>query len=183
MPKTINLQGTDLGTDITEMNIYHTEITGSNLLRAAVRRDELLSGINLHNVPDSATTFLIDCTSGKCTGTSGSISVAAFSPETQYFTLHLIDGDSGYYGSVDTLASTQNPYEFSITSGSVDRAIPWSTVSSYTITATPAYPRTFVGYFRNPQGSYANGGVIQTGATLTLSSGSYQDDIYAVFDG
>ncbi len=100
-------------------------------------------------------------------------------------TLHLIDGDSGYYGSVDTLASTQNPYEFSITTGSVDRAIPWSTVSTYTITATPAYPRTFKGYFRNPQGSYdpALGGVIQTGATMTFSSGSVPDDIYAVFEG
>lgn len=182
MSKTIRLQGTELGTDITEMDIYHTEITGSNRLKSAVRRSDLLSGVTLYNVPDSATEFLIECTSGKCTATSGSITIGAYSPRTQFFTIHHIDGGSGYYGSIDTVSSVQSPYTFSITSGDYDVSVDWSTTTTYVIKATPAYPREFRGWFTNYQGFSEYGGVLSTDTTLTLTEGSYPDDIYAVFE-
>lgn len=178
MPKTITLTGTELGTDLTELNIYHTEITGSNLLRAAARRSDLSAGITLYDVPDNATTFWIECTSGKCTGTSGSITIAAYAVGTQYFSFTMVSGSSGYYGQTDTIALTfPSDLAFTATSGTTERSINWTTTTTATVKATAAYPRTFTGWYEEAEGNT----IISSGSTLTLTSGSAPDDIFAIF--
>lgn len=181
MPKTITLQGTELGTDITEMNIYHTEITGGNLLKSAVRRSDLLAGVTLYNVPDSATEFLIDCTSGKCTATSGSISIDTYSQNTTYATIGIVNAGSGYYGQVNTVSITSpSSLVTSFTTGTISSRFQWSDYGLVQLVATPAYPNTFQEWNTKANGS---GTTLSSTTSLTVTSiSAYDGKYYAIFN-
>ena len=181
MAKTIRLQGTELGTDVTEMNIYHTEITGSNLLKSAVRRSDLLAGVTLYNVPDSATEFLIECTSGKCTATSGSISIDTYSQNTTYATIGIVNAGSGYYGQVNTVSITSpSSLITSFTTGTINSRFQWSDYTQVQLVATPAYPNTFQEWNTKANGS---GTTLSLTTSLTVTSiSAYDGEYYAIFN-
>ena len=180
MPKTITLQGTDLGTDITEMDIYHTEITGSNLLKSAVRRSDLLAGVTIHNVPDGATDILINCSSGKCTATTGSLTIDTYSQNTTYATIGIVNAGSGYYGQVNTVyIISPSSIATSFTSGTISSRFQWSNYTQVKLKAIPAYPNTVLEWNTKADGS---GTTLSSGTSLTVTPISdYDGEYYAIF--
>lgn len=78
MLKSLKLQSTKVGADVIAMNIYHTIVTGSNLLQANVTPAQLANGITLYNVPDNVSTIVIQASSGSCSGSLGSTSAYTY---------------------------------------------------------------------------------------------------------
>jgi len=78
MFKSLKLQSTKVGTDVTSMDIYHTTVTGSNLLLANVTPAQLAAGVTLYDVPDTVSTIVIQASAGTCSGSLGSTSVYTY---------------------------------------------------------------------------------------------------------
>ena len=81
MPKVVRIQATEIGADVSFVSLYHTEVSGSNLISSSLTADDLATGF-LINVPDSITEFYLRAEDGVCFDKTGSASVTPYSPNT-----------------------------------------------------------------------------------------------------
>ena len=170
MSRTITLNATQLGSDLTLMDIYHTEVTGSNLLTSSISTAQLTNGITL-NAPDDATLFIAQCTSGKCRQLTGSIEIPLYSQSTRYFTVNS-DGN----GTVSVTA----PIPAGPTLTTLSQSVNFNIYPLFTITAAPIYPYAFQGWYTAASG----GTLLSTNSTLaiTLDTFTATDDFYGIFE-
>jgi hypothetical protein len=169
MSRKITLNATQLGSELTLMDIYHTEVTGSNLLTSSISTAQLTAGITL-TAPDDATLFIAQCTSGKCNELTGSVEIPVYSQSTRYFTVNS-DGN----GTV----SITTPVSAGPTTGTLSQSVNFNVYPLFTITAAATYPFTFQGWY-----TAAIGGILlTTNSTLsvTLDTVTLTDDFYARF--
>ena len=96
MSRKFRITGYDLGEDIQNIEVYHTEITASNLLFGPVTRSLLISPGFEVEVEDDVNVFLARCVGGGCNLRTGSLQVN-FTPNTRTFNV-LSDGQ-GYVSS------------------------------------------------------------------------------------
>ena len=69
MAITVTITGTSIGTDAGPFNIYHTAVDPSNQIGSSnYTRPQILAGVTIPNIPDSANNFLI-VSSGICQNT------------------------------------------------------------------------------------------------------------------
>lgn len=175
MSKVVKLVATDLGSDIHLLDIYHTSITGSNLISSSVSASIISSSGVTFVVEDDVTDFYAFITSGKCTGVTGSISAAAYSPTTRHLKIFTSGADEG--------AAVSMTYPFSIgpATTSFSASVNFSLYSSTTINAIgQTYPDDqFVGWYYSTNRNTP----FSTNSTLTLTQSTFTDSdtIYAFF--
>lgn len=169
MSRSITINATQLGTDLSLMDFYHTEVTGSNLLTSSITTAQLTEGITL-TAPDDATLFIAQCNTGKCRGVTGSVEVPLYSQSTRYFTVN-----SDGFGTVSITA----PISAGPSTTTLSQNVNFNIYPLFTITAAPVYPYTFQGWYTAASG----GTLISTNATLsvTLDTFTDTDDFYAIF--
>lgn len=170
MSRKVTLNATQLGSDLTLMDFYHTVVTGSNLLTSSITTAQLTEGITL-TAPDDATLFIAQCVSGKCNNLTGSVEVPIYSQSTRYFTVN-----SDGFGTVSITAPVSAGPSITTLSQSVN----FNIYPLFTITAAPIYPYTFQGWYTAASG----GTLISTNATLsvTLDTFTATDDFYGIFE-
>ena len=177
MSKRVFINGVTIGRDVSLVDIYHTSITGSNLLASSVSKDTLLSGSSFI-VDDDVVEFIVVCSDGDvCQDETGSISLTTYNPNIRYFNV----------GSTDTEATVEITYPVvdGPTTGSLTQIVDFKTYSSFIIEAdtVPAYPRLtgFSGWYDAP----TSGNLISTNNPLTITqttfTGSRGDEFYAYF--
>lgn len=169
MSRKVTINATQLGFELTLMDIYHTSVTGSNLLTSSITPAQLTSGLTLV-APDDATLFIAKCTSGKCTDFTGSIEIPLYSQSTRYFTVNS-DGNG-------TVAITA-PVSAGPTTGTLTQNVNFKIYPIFSITAVATYPYTFQGWYTASTG----GSLVSTNATLAIELNTYTstDDFYARF--
>ena len=175
MAKVIRLNTTSIGGDIENVDIYHTTITGSNLISASVS-SSLLTGSGItFVVEDNVNTFWAYVSGGLCAETTSSITASTYSPNTRYFTVYTSGSDEG--GSVEmiypsTIAATTSSFTSSV--NFIDFA--YATIQANEVT----YPNDqFQGwYYSNDRAS-----AFSVSPTLTLTNSTFtgSDVIYAYF--
>ena len=175
MAKVIRLNTTSIGGDIENVDIYHTTITGSNLISASVS-SSLLTGSGItFVVEDNVNTFWAYVSGGLCAATTSSITASTYSPNTRYFTIYTSGSDEG--GSVEmiypsTIAATTSSFTSSV--NFIDFA--YATIQANEVT----YPNDqFQGwYYSNDRAS-----AFSVSPTLTLTNSTFtgSDVIYAYF--
>lgn len=175
MPKLVKLNGTELGGDIEEVDIYHTSITPSNLISSSVNANDFSSSGVSFVVEDTVTTFLAFVSGGLCFGTSGSVTASVYSPNTRYFEFSIsgsnIDTATIEMISPTAVAPTQNTFTASVN---------FLDYSSATVRANEdTYPNDqFVGwYYKNTSTQISSNSTL----TLTLNTFTGSDDIVAFF--
>lgn len=175
MSKVVTISLSQVGGDISTVDIYHTSITGSNLLASNVSASILTStGVNL-TVEDSVDTFFaLVNDGGACDLTTGSFSSSFFRPYVRYFHVEAV-------GSSGATVEISYPTLLGPTTGSLDLEVDFRNYSYVTITAdeTPGYPvvSTFDGWY-----TQASGGTLHSlDSTLTITLGTYttSDSFYA----
>lgn len=169
MSRRVNIVGLFFGTDVEDMDIYHTEVTASNLITSSISTTELTTGLTFE-IPDTATLVIANCTSGTCTGQTGSVEIPQYSPGTRYFTVNS-DGD----GTVEITA----PVSAGPTTTFLSQSVNFNIYSSFTIEASATYPNSFDGWYDSATG----GSLVTTDnpLTITLSTYTSTDDFYARF--
>ena len=174
MPKSILIsESGSLGFDLTVLEIYHTAITASNLLATISASNLTGSGtLQIDNIPDSYNTFFAKCTSGPCSGETGSLSViGSASPSTRYFDVHST--------STTSTVSITFPVAAGPTTGSLSQTVSFIDFAFFTIEATPTYPETFQGWYDS-----ATGGNLWTASnplSITNTTFTGSDQFYARF--
>lgn len=170
--KTVRLQTSLVGDDVTTVSIYHTEITGSKLITSSITPEQLNAGLLL-NVEDNQNEFLLRVEGGECFNVSSSASITPYSPNTRYFTVNS-DG-LGTVGS--SLPTTIAP-----TTGSFSTSVNFSIHSFFVIDADSTYPVTFDGWYDKPTGE-PGANLLDTGSTLSITKTTFTttDDFYAYF--
>jgi len=170
MSKRITLTKVQLGSDLTVLDFYHTSVTASNLITSSISASYFASNSLTLDVPDSATTFIAQCTSGDCFGQTGSLYLPPVSTNTIVYNI-ISDGD----GTVEI----SSPDTFAATSGSIEYGIDYTIYSSFTAKATATYPYSFDGWYS----AASSGTLLSSNSTLTVLSGSFSGntDFYALF--
>ena len=175
MSRKYRITGFDLGEDIQNIEVYHTEITASNLLFGPVTRSLLTSPGFEVEVDDDINVFVARCIGGGCNLRTGSLQVN-YTPNTRLFNVHS-DGE-GYVSSTLPTAIAQTTSSFS---ASVNYAVD----SLFVIEADSSYiPGTsFEGWYNKASGS---GTLISTGSQLAIGQNDYtssfiNDNIWAYF--
>ena len=172
MPKVVRIQATEIGADVDLVSLYHTEVSGSNLISSSLTADDLATGF-LINVPDSVNEFYLRAENGACFDKTGSASVTPYSPNTRYFTVNS-DGDGTVEVSLPTPAGP--------TSGSITQSVNFVNHSFFVIDAASVYPIQFDGWHDKPSGS-AGATLLSTdyNLSITLNTFTGSDDFYAYF--
>tara|TARA_R110000772_G_scaffold36120_5_gene86718 strand:+ start:1285 stop:1809 length:525 start_codon:yes stop_codon:yes gene_type:complete len=167
----INISGS-LGADLTTLSIYHTLVTGSNLLTASITASALTDGI-FFDVEDSIFTFIARSDNGTCLHTTGSI-VVANAGNTRYFTV-VSDGE----GSVQV----NSPVTVAATSSSIAQEVNFNVHSLFVIEASSTYPKVFDGWYHVPSGSQASPTQISSTNILSIEAETFttSDNFYAYF--
>ena len=170
MSKRITLSNVLLGSDVTVLDFYHTSITASNLITSSISASYFASNSLTFDVPDTATTFIAECTSGDCFGQTGSLYIPPVDSNTTVYTL-TSDGN----GTVEITS----PDSITATTASLEYGIDYNIYSSFTAEATPTYPFTFDGWYD----AASSGTELSTSTTLTVTSGSFGGitSFYALF--
>lgn len=170
MSKKITLTGTLLGSDLTVLDFYHTSVTASNLITSSISASYFASNSLTFVVPDSATTFIAQCTSGDCFGETGSLFIPAVDNNTLVYNL-ISDGN----GTVEI----SSPTTVSATTGSIEYGIDYTLYSALVAEATETYPYSFDGWYDASSG----GTLLSSNSTLTITSGAYagSSSFYAFF--
>lgn len=185
MARVYKIYAEELGGDIQTVDIYHTSITASNLIQAAVTASVLTEGSGLEvQVPDAVTTFLAYVSSSEdlCYLKSGSLTVTPTVKGVRYFDVEAW-GD-GEVGSISIPSTPQT--------SSYSQAIDYRTPGNYmTIKATCVYPTVVEGfYYDTPPFTEEN--LISVGSgdpqekfltisTLDAYTGSKDDKIFVKF--
>lgn len=170
------IKGTELGTDLTNLALYHTEVTASNLLVASVTASVLDNGGVIVEIPDDATTIISRCIDGDCSARTGSLQITPYSPNTRYF--EVISDGQGYVSAI--LPDAIGPVTSSFTATVNYLADPLFVIEA----DSPYYPGfQFQGWYNAVSGS---GTLISSNTQLSIGqndfTGSLTDDkIYAYF--
>lgn len=174
MSRKFLIKGTELGADLTDLAIYHTEVTASNLLVASITSSLLgTSGVEIE-VPDDVTTIIARCINGDCSARTGSLVISPYAPNTRYFDV-FSDGQ-GYVSATLPTTVAQTTTNFS-------KSVNYNTDSLFVIQASEIYPYVFEGWYNAVSGS---GTLISTESQLSIGQNDYTasltgDKIYAYF--
>ena len=170
MSKKVTLTATDVGSDIGLINIYHTIVTGSNLLTGSVPGSQLLTTGYEFIVDDSVNLFIAQAADGACLNFTGSISVTGEDLTTRFFRVYS-DGN----GTVEQTA----PVSKGPTTTSFSSSVDYTVHSLFTIEATETYPYSFDGWYDAPTA----GALISTNNPLSvgLTDFSSENEFYAYF--
>tara|TARA_B100001559_G_C16474208_1_gene610537 strand:+ start:360 stop:896 length:537 start_codon:yes stop_codon:yes gene_type:complete len=175
MSKIVKLNAVSIGGDIDVVDIYHTSITGSNLISSSVTPAQLTGSGLLFEVADDVTTFWAYAPTGSCFGASGSVTASVYSPNTRYFTFFA--SGSNEEGTIEM----SSPTTINATTSSFTASVNFNDFASATVVATShTYPDDqFQGWYYSSTSSAA----FATGSTLTLTLNTFtgSDDIYAFF--
>jgi len=175
MSRRVRITAQEVGGDIQTVEIYHTAITGSNLILSGITREQLFLGVTA-TVPDDATVFLAQSTIGvgPCYPETGSFTVDKYRPNQRYFTV-----EAGTGGQVEQTA----PFTIALTS-SFSQSVNYNEYTSFNINASATYPYEFEGWY-TASGASA-GALISTDNPLSITqyefTGSLTDSIFANFD-
>ena len=168
--KTVRIKNTVNSADMLQLKIYHTAITGSNLLTSSVSQSGIFTGQDLFDgldfqVQDDISQFFIEnitlCTnigSGSLTENSNAVDFLTFGP--------------GSYGSISVNGTVVRSFS---TENTIRQN--YSTHPSLTVTVTGNYPYEFGGWFTN---SALTGSLVSNTNPLTLTSGSYENSTWYV---
>lgn len=175
MGKVIRLNTTSLGGDIESVDIYHTSITGSNLISASVPAPLLTGSGVTFVVEDDVNTFWAYVSGGVCNETTSSVTASAYSPNTRYFTFYTSGSDEG--GSIEMTY----PTAIAATTSSFTASVNFIDYAYASVQANePTYPTDqFQGWYYSNDRSNA----FSTSPTLTLTNTTFtgSDVIYAYF--
>lgn len=155
MSKKVKITATDVGTDIGLINIYHTELTSSNLLTSSVSGSQLLTSGFEFLVDDSITVFIAESADGQCLNYTGSINVSGEDQTSRFYRVYS-DGN----GTVQA----NTPFSIGPTTSSFSASVDHSVYPIFVIEATATYPYEFDGWYDAPSG----GQLITTGNPLSL---------------
>ena len=176
MPKQIRLTGVQVGGDISTVDLYHTSITGSNLITANLSSSLLASPGIVVTVPDTATVFYAKCNDGGfCQDTTGSITASVYSPVTRYFTVNTSGSDGS--GTVQI----NYPIAAGPSSTTLVQSVNFNDYPIFTIQANSAtYPNDqFQGWYYSPSSSTPFS--VSPTLSVTLNTYTDSDDFYAFF--
>ena len=170
MSKRITLNQTFLGSDLTVLDFYHTSVTASNLITSSISASYFVSNSLTLDVPDSATLFIAQCTSGDCLGQTGSLSLPNITTNTVIYNF-ISDGN----GTVEITA----PSTETATDSSIEYGIDYTIHTTLVAEATATYPYSFDGWYD----AASSGTLLSSDTTLTIISGSFDSnsDFYALF--
>lgn len=161
--KTVRIKNTVNSADMVTLQIYHTSITGSNLLTSSVSSSGIFTGQDLFNglefqVEDNIEQFYVKNLT-RCTNIgSGSLS------ENSNYVAY-------YYVNPGTNSSVQIDGESTVTrsSDSTTRHN-FSLYPTLTLESLPTYPLEFTAWYSN---SGFTGSALSTSNPVTISSGSF----------
>ena len=168
----VTITAQEVGGDIQTVDLYHTAITGSNLITSSVSRAHLYQGVTVV-VPDNATTFFAQATlgSGPCYPETGSFTVARHRPNVRFFTVESLGN-----GQVEQSA----PFTITPTT-SFSQSVNYEEFTSFNINATSTYPYEFDGWYEDSGAST----LISTDNPLSITQYEYTssltDSIFAKF--
>ena len=175
MPKVINIKTTNIGGDIDFVDLYHTSITGSNLISASVSASILSGSGTNFIVDDDVNTYWAYISGGLCNETTSSVTASAYSPNTRYLTFYTSGSDEG--GSIEMIY----PTAIAATTSSFTASVNFTDFAYASIQANePTYPDDqFQGWYYSTDRSTA----FSTSPTLTLTNTTFtgSDIIYAYF--
>jgi hypothetical protein len=174
MSRQYRINGLQLGEDIENIALYHTEVTGSNLIYASVTGSLFETSGVVVEVDDNVTKIIARCLDGGCQGRTGSLDITPYQPGTRYFTV--ISDGQGY-------VSATLPEVIANTSSSLYTGVNYNVDSLFVIQATDFYPYNFEGWYNDVSGS---GTLLSTDNTLSIGENDYtasltDDKIYAYF--
>lgn len=161
--KTVRIRNTAIATDILTCKIYHTAINEDNLLSSSVSSSGVFTGADLANgltfqVEDNIAQFFVKNLTTCVNIGSGSLTES--SNVIEFFFV-----DPGSAGSVTITGESTTT-----TSSPSTTRHNFSLHPTFTMTITPTYPNEFSGWYT---GSGLIGDPVETGKTLSLSSGSF----------
>ena len=175
MSRKYRITGVDLGSDIQNVEVYHTAVTASNLLFGPVTRSLLISPGYTVEVDDDVTTFIARCVGGSCNLRTGSLNIN-YSPNTRLFTV-VSDGE-GY-------VSSTAPTSIANVTGSFTSSVNYAQYSFFNITADASYypGKAFEGWYNAVSGS---GTLLSTSASISIGRNDFtsslaNDTIFAYF--
>lgn len=169
MSKQVILTGTELGGALSTLSIYHTSITGSNLVTSSITPQQLLDGLPVI-LPDNTTEVIIQCDSGECFEKTGSLTISPYVQSTRWFTVN-----AGAGGTVSVIA----PVSAGPSSTFISQSVNFNNFNQFVISGDTTYPLSFTGWYDAPTG----GSLISTSSPLTITLNDYPstDDFYARF--
>ena len=171
MAKTIRISASEVGADVTFIDIYHTEITGSNLITGSITREGLLNGLDLI-VEDGITQFFAQASgSTLCFPNSGSIYAEPYVQGTRYFKFF-----------TEGTGTVEETYPFAVgPTGSFTQTVNFNIYPQISVQASAVYPIEFDGWYDAATG----GSLLTTDNPITITqfayTGSYLDRFYARF--
>ena len=176
MSKLVKLTATNIGPDVTTVDIYHTAVTASNLISSSISASLLTGSGITFTVADNVTEFYASSNAGLCLGQSGSVTASVYSPNTRFLTIETSGSDG------EGAVGMTSPFSIDDTTTSFTASVNFTIYSSAVITATAGtYPNDdFIGWFYTPTSSTA----FATDTTLTLTKDTFtgSDHIYAYFE-
>jgi hypothetical protein len=137
--KTVRIKNTINSADMVTLEIYHTSITGSNLLTSSISSSGIFTGQDLYHglqfqVEDDVTQFYVKNLT-RCTNVgSGSLS-------ENVNNVRFITVDPGTHGSINAIGETSSTF-------STTRVIRhnFSVYPILQLTVVPVYPYEFIGW-------------------------------------
>lgn len=177
MPKILRVKLPQVGGDISTVSIYHTAITGSNLIAENVSAS-LLTGSGIeYTVDDDITTIFAQVEDGgDCQLTTGSDTSTLWGHQVRYFEVYAV-------GSSDATVEITSPVTLGPTTSEVSASVDFRDHSTavFTADASPGYPdvSTFDGWYTAETGGELHSTNNPITVTLTTFTGS--DAFYARF--
>jgi len=164
--KTVRIKNTVNSADMVTLQIYHSSITGSNLLTSSVSQSGVFTGQDLFNglefqVEDSIDQFFVKNLT-RCTNVgSGSLS-----ENSNYVAYYTVDPGSN--------ASVQITGEDSRTRSSISTTRHnFSLYPTLTLESLPTYPYEFAGWYNN---SSYTGTRLSNSNPVSITSGSFSGE-------
>ena len=172
MSRRVTITAQELGGDIQTVDLYHTSVTGSNLITGSVSRLHLFQGVTV-TVPDDATTFLAQSTAGAgpCHPETGSFTVARHRPNVRFFTVESLGN-----GQVEETA----PFTVAPTT-SFSQSVNYNLYTSFNINASSTYPYEFDGWYEDSGATTLISNDNPLSITQYEYTGSLTDSIFAKF--
>ena len=161
--KTVRIKNTVNSADMLTLQIYHTSITGSNLLTSSISSSGIFTGKDLFNglefqVEDNVEQFYVKNLSA-CTN----IGSGSLSENSNYVAYYTVDPSSN--------GSVQITGESTVTRSSVSTTRHnFSLYPTLTLESLPTYPYEFAGWYSN---TAYTGSVLSRSNPVTISSGSF----------
>ena len=173
MPRRIRLQASFIGGDVSNVDIFHTTGSAQNRLAQNIATGSLLDpGVEV-DAPDSATHFFARVIGGVCALVTGSLDVANNDVTKRFFTFKSADQDGNTTNPNFACYAVSDPlFEDGLGSfgfgndASLNVAKNYEDGGQITITASPVYPYTFVGF-------YSGSTLLSATSPLTITVNDY----------